>query len=310
VKGLPANGETIYARLYSIINGITVYNDYTYTAMSITLAKLTSPAPGSTLTSNSVKFTWSAGTAGSQYDLHLSAVAPGGYDLYLSGHVTGLSTTVTGLPTNGGKIYARLYTILNGATVYNDYTYTAMSVSLAKLTAPAPSSTLTSNSVTFAWSAGAAGSQYDLHLSAVAPGGFELYFSGHIAGTSTTVNGLPTNGEKIYARLYTIVDGVTVYIDSTYTAASIAKLLSPAPSSTLTGTSVKFTWSPGTAVSQYDLHLSAVAFGGYDLYVSGHRTGTSATVTGLPTNGEIIYARLYTILNGVTLYNDYIYKAK
>jgi hypothetical protein len=78
----------------------------------------------------------------------------------------------------------------------------------------------------------------------------------------------------------------------------------------LTGTSVKFTWSPGTAVSQYDLHLSAVAFGGYDLYVSGHRTGTSATVTGLPTNGEIIYARLYTILNGVTLYNDYIYKAK
>jgi hypothetical protein len=26
----------------------------------------------------------------SQYDLHLSAVAPGGYDLYLSGHITAL----------------------------------------------------------------------------------------------------------------------------------------------------------------------------------------------------------------------------
>jgi sugar lactone lactonase YvrE len=310
VNGLPSNGETIYARLYSIINGATVYNDYTFKAMSVLLATLTSPAPSSTLTSNSVKFTWSAGSAVSQYDLHLSAVAPGGYDLYLSGHITGTSTTATGLPTNGEKIYARLYTILNGVTFYNDYTYTAISVSSAKVTSPAPSSTLTSNSVSFTWSAGTAGSQYDLHLSAVAPGGFELYFSGHIAGTSTTVNGLPTNGEKIYARLYTIVNGVTVYIDSTYTAASIAKLLSPAPSSTLTATSVKFTWSAGTAVSQYDLHLSAVAPGGYDLYFSGHRAGTSATATGLPTNGETIYARLYTILNGVTLYNDYVYKAQ
>ena len=308
VTGLPTNGAKIYARLYSVIDGATLYNDYTYTAAS--LAQLLSPAPSSTLTSNNVKFTWSAVTGSPQYDLHLSAVAPGGYDLYLSGHITGTSTTATGLPTNGGKIYARLYTFFNGVTVYNDYTYTAMSVSSAKLTSPAPSSTLTSNSVSFTWSAGAAGSQYDLHLSAVAPGGFELYFSGQIVGTSTTVNGLPTNGETIYARLYTIVDGVTVSNDYTYTAASIAKLLSPAPSSTLTGTSVTFTWSAGTAVSQYDLHLSAVAPGGYDLYFSGYRAGTSASATGLPTNGETIYARLYTILNGVTLYNDYTYKAK
>jgi sugar lactone lactonase YvrE len=180
----------------------------------------------------------------------------------------------------------------------------------AILTSPTPSSTLTGASVKFAWSTGGGVSAYDLHLSAVAPGGFELYFSGHIAGTSTTVNGLPTNGEKIYARLYTIVDGVTVSNDYTYTAASIAKLLSPAPSSTLTATSVTFTWSAGTPVSQYDLHLSAVSPGGYDLFVSGHRTGTSATANGLPTNGETIYARLYTILNGVTLYNDYTYKAE
>jgi hypothetical protein len=217
---------------------------------------------------------------------------------------------VNGLPANGEKIYARLYSIINGITVYNDYTFTAMSVSLAMLTSPAQGSVLTSNSMSFTWSPGTAGSQYDLHLSAVAPGGYDLYLSGHIAGTSTTVNGLPTNGEPIFARLYTIVNGVTVYNDYTFTAASIAKLVSPAPSSTLTATSVTFTWSAGTAVSKYDLHLSAVAFGGYDLFVSGPIAGNSRTVYGLPTNGEVIYARLYTILNGVTLYNDYIYKAQ
>jgi sugar lactone lactonase YvrE len=312
VNRLPAIGEKIYARLYSIINGVTFYNDYTFTAMSVSPTTLTSPVPGSTLTSNRVTFAWSAGTAGSQYDLHLSAVAPGGYDLYVSGHLTGLSTTVTGLPTNGGTIYARLYTFLNGATVYNDYTFAAMSVTLAQLTSPAPSSTLTSNSIKFAWSAGTAGSQNDLHLSAVAPGGYDLYVSGRITGTSATVSGLPANGEKIYARLYTILNGAMLYNDYTYTAMSVtlAQLTSPAPGSTLTSNSVKFAWSAGTAGSQYDLHLSAVAPGGYDLYLSGHIAGTSTTVNGLPTNGEIIYARLYTFLNGVTLYNDYAFKAQ
>jgi hypothetical protein len=310
VTGLPTNGGTIYARLYTILNGVTYYNDYTYTALS--LAKLTSPAPSSTLTSSSVVFTWLAGTAGSQYDLHLSAVAAGGYDLYTSGHVTGTSVTVNGLPTNGGTIYARLYTILNGVTYYNDYTYTATSVTSAKLTSPTPSSTLTSNDVTFTWTAGTAGSQYDLHLSAVAAGGYELYTSGHVTGTSVTVNGLPTNGGTIYARLYTILNGVTVYNDYTYTAATVtlAVLTSPTPSSTFTSSSVVFTWSAGSAGSQYDLHLSGVAPGGYDLYLSGHVTGTSVTVNALPTNGETVYARLYTILNGVTVYNDYTYKAK
>jgi N-acetylneuraminic acid mutarotase len=269
---------------------------------------MTSPTPGSLLTGTTATFAWSAGAAGSQYDLHLSAVAPGGYDLYSSGHVTRLSATVNGLPTNGGKIYARLYSFMSGATLYTDYTYTATS-SLARLISPVPNSTLASNSVKFTWSAGTAGAQYDLHLSAVAPGGYDIYTSGHIAGLSTTVSRLPTSGGMIYARLYTILNGVLLYNDYTYTATSIAKLISPSPNSTLTATRVAFSWSTGTAGSQYDLHLSAVAPGGYDLYSSGHMAATSVTVNNLPNNGEPIYARLYTIRNGVTLYNDYIYTA-
>jgi hypothetical protein len=78
----------------------------------------------------------------------------------------------------------------------------------------------------------------------------------------------------------------------------------------LTGASIKFTWSAVSGVSAYDLHLSAVSPGGYDLYSSGHTTSTIKTVNGLPTNGETIYARLYSIIGGVTYYNDYTYKAK
>jgi sugar lactone lactonase YvrE len=181
---------------------------------------------------------------------------------------------------------------------------------LAALATPAPGSTLTATTVKFTWSAGTGVAQYDLHLSAVAPGGYDIYSSGHITGHSTTVSAIPTNGETIYARLYSYIGGVTYYNDYTYTAASLALLTSPAPGSTLTATTVLFKWSAGGGVTQYDLHLSAVAPGGYDLYVSGHITGLSTTVSGLPANGETIYARLYSVINGVTYYNDYTYKAK
>jgi hypothetical protein len=217
---------------------------------------------------------------------------------------------VSGLPFNGQKIYARLYSIINGATQYNDYTYTAETVPTSKLTSPAPGSTLTGASIKFTWSALTGVSAYDLHLSAVSPGGYDLYVSGHVTTTSATVKDIPVNGKTIYARLYSIVNGVTYYNDYTYTAASLATLKYPAPSSTFTSTSVFFEWTAGGGVSAYDLHLSAVSPGGYDLYSSGHTTSTIKTVNGLPTNGETIYARLYSIIGGVTYYNDYTYKAK
>jgi len=117
-------------------------------------SELTSPAPSSTLTGSSIKFTWSAVSGISAYDLHLSAVSPGGYDLYVSGHVTTTSATVKDIPLNGKKIYARLYSIKSGVTYYNDYTYTA--ASLAELLYPAPGSTLKSTSVFLSGRPGAA----------------------------------------------------------------------------------------------------------------------------------------------------------
>jgi hypothetical protein len=124
------------------------------------------------------------------------------------------------------------------------------------------------------------------------------------------VGGLPTNGTKIYARLYSVIDGITFYNDYTYATGASAQLTSPAPSSSLANSTEVFTWSAGTGVSQYDLHLSSVAPGAYDLYASGHITGTSTPVHGLPTNGETIFARLYSVIDGITFFNDYSYQAK
>jgi subtilase family serine protease len=210
----------------------------------------------------------------------------------------------------GGETFTIHLTVTDNYGATGTATYTLTTPSKAVLTSPAPASTLTSTTVKFTWSVGTTGSQYDLHLSAVSPGGYDIYLSGHVTGTSVTVNGLPTNGETIYARLYTITNGVTYYNDYTYTAASLAQLVYPAPGSTFTGSSQYFAWTAGGGVSQYDLYLSAVAFGDSDLYLSGHITSTFRTVNGLPTNGKPIFARLYSIIGGVTYYNDYTYTAK
>jgi len=123
--GLPTNGETIYARINTIYNGVAVSNDYTYTAATLALAALTTPAPGSVLTGSKVTFQWSAATGGTGYSLWLGSTGPGSFNLFHSGATTALSATASGLPTNGSTIYARLYTYFNSVVRYTDYTYTA-----------------------------------------------------------------------------------------------------------------------------------------------------------------------------------------
>jgi hypothetical protein len=97
----------------------------TTTAASV----ITSPTPGSTLTSASTTFTWNAALGSvTGYGLNVGT-SPGGANLVNIYPLSGTSTTVT-LPTNGATIYVRLWTVFNGTTyLYNDYTYSAASSS-------------------------------------------------------------------------------------------------------------------------------------------------------------------------------------
>src|SRR5206468_7553671 len=83
VSGLPADGSTVYVRLWSLIGGTWQFNDCTFTAtttvtaVSSALAQLTTPTPGSTLTASTVQFQWTGGTGVSQYWLTIGTTACG-----------------------------------------------------------------------------------------------------------------------------------------------------------------------------------------------------------------------------------------
>jgi hypothetical protein len=271
-------------------------------------ALMTSPAPGSTLTSASTTFTWSAGSGGTITYYLWVGTTPDGYDLENIGPFSGTSTTVN-LPTNGATIYVRLWTVVNGTTeLSNNYAYTEFTRVASVIASPTPGNTLTSASTTFTWNAGPAGTTYGLNVG-TSLGGSNLVNIGPLSGTSATVT-LPTNGTTIYVRLWTIFNGSTyLYNDYTYTefTQSASVIASPSPGSTLTSAATTFTWNAGPAgTTGYGLNVGT-SLGGANLVNIGPLSGTSTTVT-LPTNGATIYVRLWTILNGTTyLYNDYTY---
>ncbi len=128
VNGLPTNGSTVYATLYSLVSGTWMRNAYTYTAFNAAAATgmLTTPMPGSNLTSGTVTFSWTAGSGASAYWMDIGATA-GGNNYYSSGNLGNvLTTTVSGLPTDGSTVYVTLYSLIGANWVGNAYTYTAL----------------------------------------------------------------------------------------------------------------------------------------------------------------------------------------
>jgi hypothetical protein len=316
VTGLPTNGSTVYATLYSLISGNWVGSPYTYTALNAgsETAVLTTPTPSTMLAGSTVTFSWNAGTApAQQYWLDIGSSA-GGNNYYSSGNLgSALSKTVAGLPTNGGTVYATLYTLVGGTWTPNAYTYTAYSLAAqeAVMSTPTPGSALTNSTVTFTWTAGAGASAYWLDVGGT-PGANNYYSSGNLGtALTTTVYTLPTDGSTIYATLYSLIGGQWYGNTYNYTAlnatAGLAAMTSPTPSGTIHGTSATFTWSSDANATAYWVDIGSSA-GGNNVYSSGNLgTAQTTTVYTLPANGSTIYVSLYSYVGGQWVNNPVTY---
>jgi hypothetical protein len=87
----------------------------------------------------------------------------------------------------------------------------------------------------------------------------------------------------------------------------LSALTSPAPGSTLTGSSVTFSWTAGRGVTAYRLSLGTAGPGSRNLYDSRETTATSVQVTGLPEVGAKVMVRLDSKIDGAWLFADYTY---
>jgi hypothetical protein len=304
VTGLPTDGSTIYVTLGTLLNGNMSLNTYTFTTGG--KAVLLSPAPGSTLNGSTVTFTWTSVPNAGGYVLGVGT-APNDASIFGQG-LAGTSQTVTGLPTDGSTVYVTLVTYANSNSLKNTYTFTSAGGAIAtggkaELLKPAANTTLDSSAVTFTWNTvpGAAG--YALVVG-TSPNDTSI-FEQVLTATSQTVTGLPTDGSTIYVTLGTVVNGNPQWNTYTFTTGGKAVLLSPASGSTLNGSSVTFTW---TSVPSAAAYLLGVGTAPKDTSIFGQGlTGTSQTVTGLPTDGSTIYVTLGTMVNSNMLVNTYTF---
>jgi hypothetical protein len=268
-------------------------------------AQMVSPANGSTLSGPSQAFTWNTGSGATQYMLWVGT-SLGGTEILNEDEGTNLSTTVTGLPTNGNTIYVRLRSLVGGTWLSNDYSYAASS--LATLTSPAPGTTLASSSQTFQWTAAGGATQYFLWLGP-SPGSKDFGAINGGTNLSVTASGLPTNAGTIHARLWSLIAGHWLPNDYTYTAASAAIMTSPPNGATLSSASQTFTWGAAAGATQYYVWLGSAGAGSNDLGTFDRGTNLNATLGSLPTNGSPLYVRLWSLVGGTWISNDYSYTA-
>ncbi len=266
---------------------------------------ITSPAPGSTLASGNVTFTWNPNGA-TGIELKLGTLGPGATDLYNGAVTTATSVTVS-IPANGVTVFATLVYHLNGVWDSVAYTYTESgSPTLPSMISPTPSSTL-SGSTTFTWNPGAGVTGIELKLGTLDPGASDLYNGAITTATSVTVS-IPANGVTVFATLVYHLNGVEYLIPYTYTESGSPtppSMISPTPGSTLSG-STTFTWSPGSGVTGIELKLGTDGPGASDLYNGAITTATSVTVN-IPANGVTVFATLVYHLNSVEHEIPYTY---
>jgi len=297
--GLPSDARTVYVRLYSLINGAWQTSDTSYVA-SGTAPGISIPANGSVLGGSQI-FTWATSPNDMGYNVSVGTMV-GASDIYDSGWlVAGTSSVnVLGLPTNGSTVYVRHSSWVNGSWQTIDTSYIA-SGSLASITTPVNGTTLAGRSATFSWNVSPSGEGGYYLMIGTSVGNNNVYYSGWInAGTSSlNVTNLPADGSTLYVRLSSWVNGGWQNSDSIYTASgTLAGISGPADGATLAGSAQTISWiqTPGTA-GQY--LIVGTAIGKNDIYAAPLSAATtSASVTGVPTNGITIYVRLYAWGNG------------
>jgi hypothetical protein len=221
-----------------------------------------------------------------------------------------LSCTTTYTLTSNAGTYP---TTCTGATNPNNaYTITYVPGKLtvkaapATMISPAPGGTLGYPSQTFTWTTGGAATTYQIWISTVGSGRYDLYRSAILTGTSVTVNNLPSTGLPLYVTLYTIVNGAWQSVSYTYSAAIPVKAALTFPTAGPLPSNVNFQWSPGQGVAVYLIFVSAIGPGQSEVFRSTRMTGTSQVVSNIP-QGKTIYVRLYSSINGGWQYTDYTF---
>lgn len=296
----------VYVTLWSYISGAWQSNSYAFEPAPSQKAVVISPTQGSTLTSSTLSLQWSAATGASQYAIWVGN-SYGAYDLGAGAYSTDAnSATFTGIPTDGGPVYVTLWSFINGTWQRSDHWYFAQTGAgnrPATMTVTTPGnngSTIPSGTVIFGWltDPGVGATSYAIWIGST-PGGYDIYSALTGTGTYVIPTNIPGDGRRIYVTLWSLIGGA--YLSNSYwftcpNNAAPSAINTPVSGSTL-GTTQAFNWNGNALATNYALWIGSTP-GGYDLYAGNEGLNTARTATGLPADGRVIHATLWSLISG------------
>jgi hypothetical protein len=193
VTRLP-RGKTLYARIYTKLNGAWKYDEVPF--RTATISRLTSPT-GGTNASLTGAFRWTPITGARAYYLYVGT-SSGAKDIVDTGEVQTLSSPMVPLKADQ-PLWARIYTDIDGTWRPNEVSFTVRGATLTS-----PSTAASASGTTFEWSTITNAEAYYLYVG-TAPGAKDVIDTGEIASTSYHANSLPTG--TLYVTIWTKVGG-------------------------------------------------------------------------------------------------------
>jgi hypothetical protein len=113
ITGLPADGRTVWIRLWSLMGGEWRYaDDVSYISVRPAAARLTSPEEDAVLPGETAVFTWDEGLGAKAYWLEIGT-SQGSTDVYMAYLDTRRSVAVSGLPRDSRELWVRLYSYID-----------------------------------------------------------------------------------------------------------------------------------------------------------------------------------------------------
>lgn len=282
-----ASDQTVYVRLYSLVDGKWQFVDYQFLWRAKAL--LISPADlAENVYVTTQRISWTTVEGATRYFLQIGS-ALGGKDVLETGYITDSQYIAKTLP-GGRLLHARIWTEVGGEWRYADSTFSTRPA--AAFTHPYHGQIGTPPAQSIAWTSIDGADAYRVEFG-TSPGQTDLYSSGLLSGTSISAPALPTVG-VIYGRVWTRRDGQWRFSDAMFTMESAVApptiLWESAPSAFRARDA--FRWASAPLAAAYRLRVGSTA-GASDLGDSGLIRTTRRFVDGLPT-GVLLYGTLDT----------------
>jgi hypothetical protein len=283
-SSLLTQDQTVYVRLYTLVDGVWRFVDYALTLQAV--AQLTLPTDGQVdVDVDALPVQWSRVVDAEAYRLQVGTSAGSG-NLIDTGEIDPAGKFRSSVLPGGATLFARLWTQVNGEWRFVDSTFTTRPA--AAFTNPSLGQLNVDLSDPITWTVVPGADQYRVQLGSAARTN-DILDSGYIASTSFDASAaMSSTAEVIYGRLWTRHGGVWRYSETVFSLrddpAVPAMIWESTPESFESADA--FRWTATPLASRYRLRLGS-STASSDLYDTGWVRGHRYLVDGLPTGVEL-----------------------